>query len=95
MLLTLTRRLLFAFLEEYLLVVLGIISCKCLGDILFNILWTTRNFLYQRLYSNDSKPSSEQIFSLDVSLMTSVMVKAALYWMDSIFFRKDPKRPLS
>ena len=54
-----TKEILFTFLEAHLLVPLGIISLKYLGDILFNILQKTHNFQYQRLSCNDSKPSSE------------------------------------
>ena len=49
--LTLTKEILFAFNEAYLLVVLGFILLKYLGDILFIILEKARNFLYQRLSS--------------------------------------------
>ena len=44
-----TKGILFGFLEEYLLVVPGIISLKYLSDILLNILQKLHNFQYQRL----------------------------------------------
>ena len=49
LLLVLTKGIFFGFLEEYLLVVPGIISLKYLSDILFNILQKLHNFPYQRL----------------------------------------------
>ena len=86
---TLNRGILLVFLVLYVLTEVGIILNRYFGHLYLKILKKQHSFLYHLLFSRVSKPGSSYSFSLDVPLIVPVIANAALYWIESSFWRNE------